>query len=388
MKLIIFTLAALLHLCMGDSHNAICNSLYSEAPVDSPECIQEITDHLNEEGNVTCTMDTEITWIVIDPDAGIVTFELNLPPSSCRFEAYDLELNIDESISDPEMCTNASVVELHSRRYLTIKRHHQPNRILPDCDKVANITFHNVYSGCYILDIIPMLENRKKAKSETGEMLYQFKGPMFIHTNYTKTLLVNTFPYISTHYVESSQELRFMYNMNIPNVLRMEIESRVCKNSTSSCGSGSRQHFWEMALSNSGNVMCLNRSGSSLTPTCHVVQFIDDRCEPYTVWYNESTKNKCLFSSRIAPIPIPNATSSTGPVPIPGTPGHVINILISVFVVVGLILIGVFIYLWRKRKPGLDIGACSCLKYNILEYYNKIDDKQTESMVKQLNDNC
>jgi hypothetical protein len=65
-------------------------------------------------------------------------------------------------------------------------------------------------------------------------------------------------------------------------------------------------------------------------------------------------------------------------------------IMAAVFVVLVLLCLCVLLFIWRKkrrrRRPSSETGACSCLKYNLVEvanlYYYKVEEKQDDNLVK------
>jgi hypothetical protein len=71
----------------------------------------------------------------------------------------------------------------------------------------------------------------------------------------------------------------------------------------------------------------------------------------------------------------------------PPSPAAFDAILVAVVLAIVLMCVCLLVFFCRRRRRrSLDSGACSCLKYNLVEvanlYYCKIEEKQGDDLVK------
>lgn len=92
---------------------------------------------------VTCDdFDTaNITWTVTNTASGTLSVEFDLMPQSCGCTFYNLELYINETVTNAEECDdNNSPSSLHSHRSLEILNHDtKRNGKVSPCGKVCFI---------------------------------------------------------------------------------------------------------------------------------------------------------------------------------------------------------------------------------------------------------
>ncbi|KAJ9584334.1 hypothetical protein L9F63_021334 [Diploptera punctata] len=172
--------------CIADlCENEFPETVYS----DDVSCIQNYVEP-TDDGNAMCNLDSNVEFSVIDSQAGTVSVSFKLANSSCGFEHYDLKLYIDESVKDEESCMNLShFKDNHSERCLTlINKPSEKDMKLPECKDMEKVTFHYVYTGCYMLTI--------EANS------FKNASKWFLKTNYTKTTLADKPPKISLKYIQ------------------------------------------------------------------------------------------------------------------------------------------------------------------------------------------
>lgn len=392
MWLNIALLAAILWQC--NSMDMDCNNIFSETLYGVSECIQEKSEAENEVMACDAVDTTNILWTVMDTKSGTVAVEFNLMPRSCEYTSYRLDLYVDENVTNAEECANRTTfTSRHSRRYAEILSHEpKNNKNISPCGKTAEVKFNYVFSGCYKLQFALMKDGIPDK--------YDDSLPQFVETEYRKDLLVTKKPLITNQYTPMLRQWQF--SISRINVSRMQLETRKCDSHSCTCGHGIIQHWWEIALSTSGQFMCKVKNNLIDKPNCRVlndgirctiqnvtagfycvlVDIFDDRCMQDTIWNKNSY---CVYNSEILEV---QSTSPQSPL-ITSPPSLPVDvILMAVFAV--LVLMGIFalIFIWRRRRrrQSSEPGACSCLKHKLREvtdlYYCKVEEKWDENLVK------
>ncbi|GFG37445.1 hypothetical protein Cfor_07171 [Coptotermes formosanus] len=270
----------------------------------------------------------------------------------------------------------------------------------------AVVTFNYIFSSCYVLEV--------GAGNVSDFMnIFNYSESKYIDTDYKKDLLIDKKPRIITQHIPALQELQFSvsYVTGI-NVAGMDLEIRYRDSYLSTCGEGSKQHWWEMALSfqsiegfedlhiglrlnsdidqtmdracyvsghehscctyrTSGQFMCQMKHHLSNKPSCRVesdgikctihnvttgnycvmVEMIDDRCERGTVWNNNSY---CVYNSEIIKVE-PTSPPEAEP---PPSPAAFDAILVAVVLAIVLMCVCLLVFFCRRRRRrSLDSGG-------------------------------
>ncbi|XP_069686458.1 uncharacterized protein [Periplaneta americana] len=359
-----------------------CNNMFRETPYGQYECYQEGNDV--ETGDEDCeSLFLSNTFSVENTSNGTVSFTFDLLPESCKFRHYYLTLFIDESVTSEEQCSKVTFFESqHSFRRIKIIRSEGAkkrnvhsfravNVLKPEdavttevspCGQKMTVTFNYIYTACYMVDV------EAKKSSMGDDFVSNYTQPIFLETEYKKNLLIGKKARIASQYLPIERALLFsLLNYKELNITRMDVVLRECTSYPCICGHGTKRHWWEMALSMSGNLMCKFKNKLMNRPTfklvnnemrwtvgnvtngnyCILVEFMDDRCERNTVWNNDSY---CLYNSRIVEV-----LTTVQPYPLkeelPMNVAPLFTILVTSFSVLLVMCVCVLLYVWRRRQP-------------------------------------
>ncbi|XP_021923274.1 uncharacterized protein LOC110831511 isoform X2 [Zootermopsis nevadensis] len=354
-------------LCRCSCEDIDCNNMFSDNEYGQMECIQEEIESESKEVKSCNTIDAEnISWTVVNSKSGTVAVEFSLMSISCGYEFYMLSMYVDEKLRNAKECGDVKAPTLHSNRSVKILDSEPGNttevqrtRKVSSCGRTATVKFNYVFSGCYLLEI--------EAVKDMIDGVIVASLPFFIVTEYKKDLLTQKIPTITNQYTTALRELECsVSNITRINVTRMEIEIRKCDFHSCNCGHGVMQHWWEIALSTSGQFMCKLKDSVTDISLCHIdsdeirctiqnvttgfycviVEIVDDRCMKNTVWNDYSY---CRYNSKVFEVnsTLPHSIA----IPTPLLPQLSVDVvLVSVFVVLVLIGVIVTLFIWRRRR--------------------------------------
>jgi hypothetical protein len=88
----------------------------------------------------------------------------------------------------------------------------------------------------------------------------------------------------------------------------------------------------------------------------------------------------------------PALPQDIGTLPAEQSPAASDAILVVVVLAIVMVCLCALVLIYRRRRRrSLDSGACSCLKYNIVEvanlYYYKVEEKHSDDLVKTGSEN-
>ncbi|GLV33142.1 hypothetical protein CBL_10489 [Carabus blaptoides fortunei] len=299
-----------------------------------------------------------VNWTVVNSLEGLVDCEFCLGLNN--YISYEIELRYVAGVNSAEQCTKNGVMKLHTG--LTYKIG-QKTSSLPQCQQTGKVQFKYVYTGCYVLKIIP----------QTGSGTRQAHiAAKFIQTDHVKRTYADNSPLVAWQYRPDDDAViltithQLLYNdpsmllTLIPESEYLKIEGqRIYKMIPVS----SRQKLVESCkiydvTPDSETVECDMKyiEGKGIA-NCRIknigfgnytaeIKFLGDpvRCRSSTVWGDD---NICVWSTNIIPVTEPPVTAST--TDDSSTLETQIGVSVLVVTIILLLIFSAFVYRNRKR---------------------------------------